>query len=76
MLLRMNFPASQAEQNVAPGSELVLFLHGIHFVLFDSSAYVFAAHSLHLSASAFPTSLEYFPGGQALQPSETPFADE
>jgi hypothetical protein len=72
----MYFPALQAKQYVAPGSELVPFLQGAHFVLLDSSAYVFAAHSLHLSAPMFPTSLEYFPGGQELQPSETPFADK
>ena len=55
LLLRMNFPASQAEQNVAPAFELVPLPQGTHAVLFDSSAYVLAAHSLHSNA------LEYFP---------------
>ena len=55
LLLRINFPASQAEQNVAPGPELVPLPHGTHTVLFESSAYVLAAHSLHSNA------LEYFP---------------
>ena len=76
LLLRMNFPASQAEQNIAPAFELVPLPQGTHAVLFDSSAYVLAAHSLHLLAASFPTSLEYLPGGHALQPSETPVADE
>ena len=72
----MNLPAAQPPQNVAPFSELVPLPQGTHAVLFDSSANVLAAHSLHLLAASFPTSLEYLPGGHALQPSETPVADE
>ena len=72
----MNLPAGHPPQKVAPTPELVPLLQGMHTVLFDRSANVFASHSLHLLAALFPTSLEYLPGGHALQPSETPVAEE
>ena len=75
-LSRMNFPAAHPAQNVAPRSALVPLSHGTHAVLLDVSANVFASHSLHLPASSLPISLECFPGGHALQPFETPVADE
>ena len=77
-LLFMYFPASQAAQNVAPFKDAVPSPHGLHEVWPASAWNVFAAHSLQFEASLLPSSDEYLPGGQLLQPaaSATPLAEE
>ena len=76
--LFMYCPASQAAQNVAPFKDAVPSPHGLHEVWPASAWNVFAAHSMQFEASLLPSSDEYLPGGQLLQPvtSATPLAEE
>ena len=81
----MYSPARHFEQEIAPGFEFSVTMHGLHSVCAAESVNVFSLHGLQppdsiavTDASVFPSSFEYLPGGHELQSDSlvAPVADE